>query len=99
MKTEVSLLHSGHSSSLREFVEEKLSGLERFNGRLNSIRAVLDCQKEDHSVELVAKVDGSSPLVVVQKATDARVAVDLGVERMARALRKAREKSTEVRRA
>ena len=98
MNTEVSLLHPDYSPDLRDFVEEKLSGLTRFHGRLSSIRAVLDCQREEHSVELVAKVDGEAPMVVAQKATNPRAAVDLGTERLARVLRKAREKRTETRR-
>ena len=98
MNTEVSLLHTGYTPDLRDFVEDKLSGLARFNGRLSSVRAVLDCQREVHSVELVAKVDGGPPFVVEQKAANPRAAVDLGTERLARALRRAREKSVEVRR-
>ncbi|MBC8451330.1 MAG: HPF/RaiA family ribosome-associated protein [Planctomycetes bacterium] len=98
MNTEVSLLHAAYSPDLRDFVEEKLSGLTRFHERLRSVRAVLDCQREEHMVELVAKVDGDAPFVVEQKAGSARAAVDLGAERLARVLRKAREKSVDPRR-
>ena len=98
MNTEVSLLDSGYTPDLRDFVEDKLAGLERFHGRLSSIRAVLDRQRELHSVELVAKVDGDGPFVVEQVAETPRAAVDLGAERLARVLRRAREKSRDPRR-
>lgn len=99
MNTEVSLLSDAYGPDLRDFIEGKLSGLAKFNGRLSSVRAVLDCEREAHRVELIAKVDGQPPLIVAQTAPSPRAAVDLGAERLARALRKRREKSTDPRRA
>jgi ribosomal subunit interface protein len=98
MNTEISMLDPGYTPELRDFVEDKLAGLVRFHGRLNSVRVVLDRQREQHSVELVAKVDGDAPFVVEQVAESARAAVDLGAERLARVLRRAREKSVNPRR-
>ena len=98
MNIEVSLLSKEYTSDLREFVEEKLTGLDKYNERLNSIRAVLDQQHDDHTVELVAKVDGVDPMVVEQASDSPKAAVDQAVDRMARSLRKQREKMVEARR-
>jgi len=98
MNTEVSLLHAGYPSELREFVEEKLAGLTKFHERLRSVRAVLDRQREEYLVELVAKVDGDAPLIVEQRAGSPRAAVELGIERLARVLCRSREKSVDPRR-
>ena len=98
MNIEVSLLSKEYAPDLRDFVEEKLTGLDKYNERLSSIRAVLDLQHDDHTVELVAKVDGIDPMVVEQVADSAKSAVDQAADRMARALRKQREKVVDGRR-
>jgi len=98
MNIEVSMLSKEYKTDLRTFVEEKVSGLVKFNDRLNSIRAVLDQQHDDHMVELVAKVDGVDPMVIEQKGENPRAAVDMAVERMGRTLRKQREKVMDARR-
>lgn len=98
MNIEVSMLSKEYKADLRTFVEEKVSGLVKFNDRLNSIRAVLDQQHDDHTVELVAKVDGVDPMVIEQKGENPRAAVDMAVERMGRTLRKQREKVMDARR-
>lgn len=98
MNIEVSLLSKAYTPDLRDFVESKLVGLDKFNERLSSIRAVLDQQKDDHSVELVAKVDGVAPLVVEQTGEAVKAAVDQAVDRLARTLRKQRERVVDGRR-
>ncbi|MDF1797579.1 MAG: HPF/RaiA family ribosome-associated protein [Planctomycetota bacterium] len=98
MIIEVSLLSKEYRADLRTFVEEKVAGLAKFNDRLSSIRANLDQQHLDHTVELVAKVDGVDPMVVEQTGENPRAAVDIAVERMGRTIRKQREKAMDTRR-
>ena len=98
MKTEVALLHNDYPSNLRQYVEERLDYLEKFNERMIGVRAVFNHQHDDHTVELVASIGGCSPLVVETKAATPQLALKHAVESLAKSLKRNRTKFLDAKR-
>ena len=92
MKKDVALLHNAYPSSLRDYVEQRLDGLGRFNERMTAVRAVLDHQHNDHRVELVASIGGSGPLVVEAMAHSPRLALKHALASLTTSLKRQRTK-------
>ncbi|MFT4543225.1 MAG: ribosomal subunit interface protein [Planctomycetota bacterium] len=68
MHIHVSVLHHDYPTRIHDLVERKLIGLERFNDRLISVRAVLEKVRDTHRVEIIAKV-GHGSVMVAQAST------------------------------
>lgn len=98
MKTDVAILHHEYPAHVREDVAEKLQQLSKFFERTVSIRAMLERQREEHRVELVANVGRGVVLVVDARAQSIRAALDEAVSRMGRVLKRHKEKLTTARR-
>lgn len=98
MNVEVTIPHASYPSDVREQVAERLLGLERFFDRTQSIRAILDVEHDEHRVELVANARRGVVLVVDSKAPTLGQALDESLDRMARVLRKHKEKLVDTRR-
>lgn len=98
MKTQVSILHHDYPSGMSALVEEKLQELFRFCSDKVSLKARLEKQADDHRVEIVATVPRGPVLVADVCASGVRPALDEALDRMARKLKRSREKVTKVRR-
>ena len=96
MNVEISIPHGSYPASIREQIEERLAELGRFDGRTQSMRAILDKDNSEHRVELIATPAGGPVLVVDSKAESLTKALDASIDRMARALRKRKEKRTDL---
>ncbi len=92
MKTQVSIHHHDYPAEMRELVEEKLEHLFRFCSDKVSLRARLQKQATDHRVEIVATVPHGPVLVADAHADGVRSALDEALDRMARKLKRTREK-------
>jgi ribosomal subunit interface protein len=86
MKTEVAILHNQYPTKIRDFVADKLQNLVRFYEGTVSLRAVLEREREDHRVELVANVRRGVILVVDARSDSITSALDAAIERMGRVL-------------
>ncbi len=69
MQAQVSILHHDYPVRAREQVEQKLQHLVKFYDRIVSLRALLERQRDDHRVEIVARVGRGTVLVVDARAT------------------------------
>jgi ribosomal subunit interface protein len=99
MKLEVAILHHDHyPEHVREHVEKKLQHLVRFFDRTESIRARLERQHDDHRVEIVANVRRGVVLVAEARSATLDQAVEQALDRMARVLRRHKDKLTQGRR-
>ena len=95
MKTQVSILHHDYPRRVRDLVDERLQGLTRFFGRLVSVRANLERQRDTHRVELVANV-GKRGVIVADATGDAfRTTLDEAIDKMSSQLRKHHDKQIE----
>jgi len=98
LKTQVSIHHHDYPAELRELVEEKLEQLFRFCSDKVTFRARLEREADDHRVEIVATVPHGPVLVADVRAEGVRPALDEALDRMARKLKRAREKAVLERR-
>lgn len=98
MKTQVTILHHDYPTRVRDFVAQKVQGLERFHDRAISIRANLERQKEDHRVELIANVGRGAVLVADAKGDSLGTVLDEALDRMTRQLKRHHDKVTVDRR-
>lgn len=98
MKTEVSILHREYPAHVRDDVATKLQNLTRFFERTVSMRALLERQREQHRVELVANVGHGVVLVVDARESSIGQALDEALSRMARVLKRHKAKLTSERR-
>ncbi|MFT7486357.1 MAG: ribosomal subunit interface protein [Candidatus Paceibacteria bacterium] len=98
MKTQVSIHHHDYPSGMRHLVEEKLGELLRFCNAITSMEAHLEKQASVHRVEIIANVPHGPVLVADGRADGVRGALDEALSRMARKLKRSREKQTTERR-
>ena len=99
MKTEVAILHNEYPNKIRDFVATKLQSLVKFYEGTVSVRAVLERERDDHRVELVASVRRGVVLVVDASSNSITSALDEAIERMGRVLSRHKNKlKSEVRR-
>ena len=94
METQVAILHHDYPARIRDGVEERLQSLVKFHDRVVSMRAMLERQKEDHRVELVANVGRGTVLVADVKGDAFSAALDGAIDRMARHLKRHHDKVT-----
>lgn len=92
MKTEVAILHNEYPTRIRDQVVTKLQHLVKFFDGIVSVRAVLERQRDDHRVELLANVRRGVVLVVDARRDTISAALDEAVDRMARVLSKHKDR-------
>ncbi len=92
MNLEISIPHGSYPASIRQQIEDRLATLEGLWGRTRSVKAILDRDRSEHRVELIATPVGGPVLVVDSKAPSLGQALDASIDRMGRALRRRTEK-------
>ena len=98
MLTQVSILHHDYPSQVRDQVDEKLKHLTRFSERIVSLRALLERQREEHRVEIVASVGHGAVLVADARHLSFGPALDEALSRMEGLLKRHNQKLTQERR-
>lgn len=98
MQTLVSILHHDYPAVIRDTVDAKLQHLGRFHHHIISLRAMLERQREDHRVELVANIGHGAVLVVDARRDDFGQALDEATERMERLLKRDHDRHIDRRR-
>lgn len=92
MQTRVSIPHGDYPGAIRETVDERLQGLDRYFDRIVSLHAVLARERENHRVELVANVGRGVTLVVDSRQDLLNSALDDALQRMGQVLSRHKEK-------
>ena len=82
MKTHVSVPHRSYPNSVRDSVEARLQTLAKYFERIESLRAVLDREHDDHRVELVVHVGHGATLVVDSTGSTLDAALEDALQRM-----------------
>ncbi len=98
MKTHVSSHHGDYSPGMRHLVEEKIGELVRFYNRATSMEARIEREADSHRVEIICTVPHGPVLVADARADGIRGALDEALSRMARKMKRSREKQTIERR-
>jgi ribosomal subunit interface protein len=77
-----------------ERAEKRLGALSKYSPRASSADVIFTEEKVNRGVEVIIHVDGGEPVVASVQDTEFRAALDKVVDRLARRLRKQREKRT-----
>jgi putative sigma-54 modulation protein len=84
--------HLELTDSMRQFVQDKVSKLERFFDRIESVQVIADRESTRFRTEIVLRTDHKHTLVAQTEADDFRESVDLVIDKMERQLREHKEK-------
>jgi putative sigma-54 modulation protein len=80
------------TDSMRQFVQDKVSKLERFFDRIESVQVIADRESTRFRTEIVLRTDHKQTLVAQTEADEFRESVDLVIDKMERQLREHKEK-------
>ena len=83
---------------IRDYTKEKLSKLEKFNQKIQSIEAVIKAEERSVVCELIIHVDNREPVVIEVSGDTIQTAVDTAEGKAERQLRKDKEHRDSVRR-
>jgi ribosomal subunit interface protein len=95
MKISITARRFELSDSLRKHVEGRFSGLERYNHRMSRLEVTLTEEKRQKRVEVRAAVDGDVDIHAETTAADFRTAVNRVSDKLARQLRRRRDRRTD----
>ncbi|HKK08412.1 MAG TPA: ribosome-associated translation inhibitor RaiA [Gemmatimonadota bacterium] len=84
--------HGQTSERIVELVQERFRSLDRFESRVSRVEVTLAEEKNRWEVEALASVDRADPVHAHGEARDVRSALDQAVDRMARQLKRLRER-------
>lgn len=92
MNVTISARHCEIPYSLRSRTEQRIAGLSRYNPRLADAEVTYERERVSHDVEIRLGVEGAPPVVARASADSFKAALDRGVARAARQLRRFRER-------
>lgn len=95
MQIVISTRHGEISDDERATAEEQCAGLTRYESRLSRVELTLTDEKNRWEGEALASVDRADPVHARAEGGDPRTVVDRLVDRMARQLKKLRERHTD----
>ena len=90
MRIHVTSRHARPAGSVRRYLDERLSRLERF-APAGEAHVVLDVQKNRHVVEILFRIKGKE-LVAREESHEAQTSIDAAVARLERQLKRTKEK-------
>ncbi len=95
MKISMTARHFELNETLRQYVESRLSGLERYNPRASRVEITLTEEKREKRAEARAAVDGDIDIHAEATAEDFRSAVNKLSDKLARQLKRRRDRRTD----
>jgi len=91
MNIEITSRHYDASPKVREYVNDEMRKLEKFDHLISSCKVILEKSKEGETVEITIHVSGKD-LVCSESSDDIIKSIDLAVDNMERQLKKFKEK-------
>jgi putative sigma-54 modulation protein len=83
--------HFKTSDRLKNYAEEKVKKLRRYDDTLMDVDIILDYVKQEQVAEIISKVSGNT-LAVVEKSEDMYKSIDLAVDKLERKLKRHKQK-------
>lgn len=84
----LSARHCDLTDELRELVQHRFDGLERFEPRASRAEVMITAERVDYKVEALISVDGGARVHARADEADARTAIDRVAEKLARQLKR-----------
>ncbi len=92
MEVRITARHVDAPDDVKDYANEKLAPLGRFNSSARSVEVVFGEDGLVKTVEVIAHLTRGAPVVVHARHDDARAAVDLAHDKLERVLRRAKER-------
>jgi ribosomal subunit interface protein len=94
MNVAISARHCEIPDSLRLETTKRVERLTRYNPRLGDAEVTYELERADHEIEIRLSVPGAEPVIAKATGPDFRAALDRGLDRASRQLRRVREMRT-----
>lgn len=95
MQTSISGHHIDITDALRQYVEEKISKVERHFDNLISANVVLTVEKHEHKAEATMLIGGGPQIFANASGDDLYAAIDLMIDKLDRQVRRHKTKVTD----
>ncbi len=92
MITKITGRHMEVTDAMRAYIDKKLARLAKYKNRFLEVEVVIGKEGASHKVEMILKVDNSSPFVVHHSGEDAYAVLDVAIDKIERQLIKHKEK-------
>ena len=92
MQVNVSSRHGHVPSEVRNYTAERVGNLSKFYDHITNVNVVIDQEKDNHMVEMVAHVGHGSTLVAKHKGEGLMVVVDATFDKLERQVRKLKDR-------
>ena len=92
MNVTISARHCEIPDSLRAATATRISRLERYHPRLTDAEVTFDMERTTHNAEIRLVVEGEPPVIGRASEDSFQAALDRGVDRVLRQLRRGRER-------
>jgi putative sigma-54 modulation protein len=80
------------TEAMKNYAIDKISKIDRFNGRVIDVQVVMDIQRYDHRVDIIMKV-ANQKIKVSAHTTDMYASIDKAINRLLEQIRKFKEKT------
>lgn len=97
MEVRITGRHAELTSEVKDYVNDKIEPLSKFNRETRYIEVVLDEAHLKHSCEVIAHMRKGGPLVVNAEHDEVMAAVDIAHDKLEKVLRRMKEKETDRR--
>jgi len=94
VRVQITGRHCDVPDDIRERTETQVASLSKYSPRASAVDVVYMEEKLDKLVEIIVHIDGGEPIIATGRDTEYRTALDQGVDRASRMLRKQRELRT-----
>ena len=92
MNVNVKARHIEATDSIKQYVQNKVTRLERFYDRLGSIEVILDMEADKPVVEIIAQGRRKHTFVATHRGDDMYACVDQCLDKIAEQLRRHKDK-------
>ncbi len=87
MQIQISSKHMELTPAIESYITKKVDRLLRFFDRIQQVEVVVDKEKTDYTLEIIADVERHDPFISKANHEDLYACIDLGIDRAVRQLR------------
>ena len=92
MQVTVTGRHVNVTDDVKTYAHEKAAKLEKFHDHIQHIEVILDHEGLDFTVDMIVTVDRHENFIAHERGTDTFALIDLIVDKLARQLKRHKEK-------
>jgi putative sigma-54 modulation protein len=83
--------HCDLDPSLREFAQQRLEKLTKYDGKIHEVRVIVSQERKLHTAEITLRAHHQD-VIITESHADARAAIELAADRLEERVRRGKEK-------